>query len=507
MHNPGLTGHYLLALGIVSCISGVLLASLFPDISLSALAFFALLPLFHLLERARGKSRFFLPYGALVIFFLTLLYWIPRVMVVFGGLAWVLSVLLYLVLCLWLALYYAPAIICFIFARAIRPWFAYLLFPFVWVSCDLGRNFWMINGFPWGSLGYTQIDYAWAQVADIGGIYLVTFLVVAVNSAVAFAWFHRSRLVPALAALSLLGGSAFYGWQKQRVNYPPSNLLVGVVQPVIDVNSSELQLSQEYLNEIPSLIRALGGRGARLVVLPEAPVVFDYYRDRPFSALLEQLAVQHKMALIFNNTTTSDSGEYYNSMVFLRPDGLLSGRYDKIHLVPFGEYVPGARWLSLVRPLVKEVSSFSAGDQIFVADLGGVRIGGFICYEAIFPELVRRFVAEGAELLVNITDDAWYGRSAAAAQHFQMARMRAIETRRFLVRAANSGISAVVDPSGRVKQQLGLFRRGGMIAGARPQQQLTFYVRHGNQFANFCVVALLLALLGGRIYKAANERG
>ncbi|HEY3127857.1 MAG TPA: apolipoprotein N-acyltransferase [Acidobacteriota bacterium] len=496
-----------MTLGIICSLSGLLLAALFPNFGYSGLAFFALLPFFYLLENAPGKSRFFLPFSTLVIFFLILLYWIPRVMVAFGGLHWALSVPLYLVLCLCLALYYSPAILCFIFAGAIRPWYAYLLFPFAWVSCDLVRNFWMINGFPWGSLGYTQVDYLWAQIADIGGVYLLTFLVVAVNSALAYACLRRSRLLPLIIVLSMLTLSALYGWQKQKADYLPSNLPVGVVQPVIDVNSSQSQLSQEYLIEIPSLIGALARQGARLIVLPEAPVAFDYYRDRPFSLLLERLASNHKMALIFSNTTLSDSGGYYNSMILLRPDGLPGGRYDKIHLVPFGEYVPAARWLSFVRPLVKEVSSFSAGDEILVTDLGGVRVGGFICYEAIFPELVRRFVAEGAELLVNITDDGWYGKSAAAAQHFQMARLRAVETRRFLVRAANSGISAVVDPAGRVKQQLGLFQRGDIIAGVRPRQELTFYVRYGNQFAEFCIFALLAGLLAGRIYKAANKRG
>jgi apolipoprotein N-acyltransferase len=215
--------------------------------------------------------------------------------------------------------------------------------------------------------------------------------------------------------------------------------------------------------------------------------------------MLSRLAERHQVGLIFNNTTQGPSGRYYNSILYLRPDGSLGGRYDKIHLVPFGEFVPGADWLSFVHPLVQEVASFSAGSEVRVTDVGGVRVGGFICFEAVFPDLVRRFPSAGAELLVNITNDAWYGRTSAPAQHFQMARMRAIETRRFLVRAANSGISAVVDSNGRVRQQLGIFEQGAFIAGVLPLQGLTFYVRHGNWWGQVCTALFAAALLISRV--------
>src|SRR5713226_8384724 len=184
----------------VLCIfGGWLLASLFPNFDLSFLAFGALLPFFYLLEDSPGWQRFVLPWSVLLVFFLVLLYWIPRVLVVYGQLPWLLAVLLYVTLGFALALFYAPAVICFIFARAIRPWCGYALFPFAWVTCGLLRNFWMVNGFPWGSLGYSQINYWWAQMADIGGIYLVTFLVVSVNALLAYAVLYRSVLIPACA--------------------------------------------------------------------------------------------------------------------------------------------------------------------------------------------------------------------------------------------------------------------------------------------------------------------
>ncbi|MBI2821470.1 MAG: apolipoprotein N-acyltransferase [Acidobacteria bacterium] len=488
-------------LALAAALSGFLLASAFPHFDWSFPAFFALAPLFYLLERARGKQLFLLPWASLTLFFLLLLYWIPRVMVVYGGLSWVASLLLYLLLCLALALFYLPAVVCFAFMRVVRPWLAYLAFPLAWVTCDLLRNFWMVNGFPWGAVGYSQIDRLWAQVADLGGIYLVTFLVVAVNAAVAYAWLYRSPAVPAAAAVGILTLAGMYGWQKIREDSLPSTLRVGIVQPLIEMNLSGAALRGKYLEEIPAAVEELASQGARLIVVPEAPTEFDYYGDPPFRETMQRLAAQNQVALIFNNTTLADSGGYYNSMIFLRPDGLPAGRYDKIHLVPFGEYVPGGRWLRFVRPLVQEVSSFSPGAGIRVVSQGGVRIGGFICYEAVFPELVRQFAATGAELLVNITNDGWYGKSAAAAQHLQMARMRAIETRRFLVRAANSGISAVVEPTGRVQRQLGIFQQGAFVAEIRPLQMQSFYVSRGDLFARACALSLAAGLIVVRFYR------
>ena len=484
------------ALLLLACFSGLLVASPFAPLEWSPLALIALAPWLYLMESAGGKWAVLLPWFSVAVFFLALLYWIPRVMVVFGGLSWGISVPLYVLLCFALALFYLPAIIAFLFIRAMHPRFAYLLFPFGWVTCDLMRNFWMVNGFPWGGLGYSQIDRLWAQTADLGGIYLVTFVVVAVNGAVTYAWVHRSVWAPVSAAVVLLGVAGAYGLWRATEPAPPSNLTVGVVQPAVELNPpTDAYLRQMHLVEIPAMTRQAASQGARLIVLPEVPSEFDYYRDSVFEETYNRLAAQHRVALMLNNTTRKGGGEYYNSMVFLGPDGTARGRYDKIHLVPFGEYVPASGLLSFVSPLVREVSSFSRGGDIVVVDLGGVRVGGFICYEAVFPELVRQFPASGAEVLVNITNDAWYGPTAAAAQHFQMARMRAVETRRFLVRAANSGISAVIEPTGTVKGRLNIFEKGTLVVGVRPLQGLTFYVRHGDLFAQFCVVVFVIGLL------------
>jgi len=328
----------------------------------------------------------------------------------------------------------------------------------------------------------------------------VTFLAVAVNSAVAWSLVTAARMRAAAVILLLLVPSAAYGAARKAVSYFPSNLIVGAVQPGIEPDGSEPYLRRQYFDRIPAMVRKLASQGARLVVLPEAPTIFNYYQDQDFAGLVNHLAAQLRVALIFNNTFSDPSGQYYNSMVFVRAGGSNDARYDKIHLVPFGEYVPGARWLFFVRPLVREVSSFSPGSDALVAELGGVRVGGFICYEAIFPELVRKFSAGGAELLVNITDDAWYGKTAAPVQHFQMARMRAIESRRFLIRCANTGISAVIDPAGRVKTQLGVFETGELIGGTRPLQEITFYVRHGDLFARACAMIFAASLLILRIY-------
>jgi apolipoprotein N-acyltransferase len=243
-------------------------------------------------------------------------------------------------------------------------------------------------------------------------------------------------------------------------------------------------------------------RGARLVVWPESAVPFLYDRDASLATLLQETVRRHDVHLFFGNDDLESGGpggrRIYVGAKLLSPEGRVTARYRKMQLVPFGEYVPLQPLFTLggrvTAKLVQEVSDFSPGTQAVTGDVDGHRVGGFICYEAIFPGLVRGFAAQGAELLVNVTNDAWYGTTSAPYQHLAMAAFRAVENRRYLVRAANTGITAVVDPWGRVLEPTRLFDRAVLVREVAFVGRTTFYTRHGDVFARSCA-AIALALV------------
>ncbi len=248
---------------------------------------------------------------------------------------------------------------------------------------------------------------------------------------------------------------------------------------------------QNYL----AMTRQAIDRGAGLVLWPESstPFYFDEARDRAASDLLRALAKQSRVPLLFGSDQI-DSGvptRYYNSAFLIREDGSTGGVYRKMHLVPFGEYVPFKRVLFFAAPLVEAVSDFSAGEDPVVLPVGGHLISTAICYEIVYPNLVRQFVLRGSELLTTITNDAWFGNTSAPYQHFAQASMRAIEGGRYLVRSANTGISGIVDPYGRVLARTTIDEPAVLVGDARFLQTTTLYTRVGDVVAYASVVVTL----------------
>ena len=260
-------------------------------------------------------------------------------------------------------------------------------------------------------------------------------------------------------------------------------------------------LSERILRTYLDLTRSAAAEGARLVVWPEAATPFAFESDPARAEVIRAVARDTGTHLLFGTTAVTYDGvpAYYNAAVMVDPQGATVGTYRKHHLVPFGEYVPLRRALFFVSPLVETVEDFSAGPGPRTLTLDGQPISTAICYEIIFPGLVRGFVTRGSRLLTTVTNDAWYGQSAAPYQHFQQATMRAIEQGRFLVRAANTGISGVVDPYGRVVASTPLFEQAALIAEVRLLEDRTIYSRVGDVLAYACVVVVLLMLgLGAR---------
>jgi len=481
---------------ILPILAGVAVALSFPKVSLVFLAWVGLIPYLWFLVRKPswpqtilGHLLFSLPY------FGGVLYWIPRVMVVHGGFGWPLALLLFLVLLLGLAVFLFPFTLLVRLVASRSAGQALVCAPGFWLLTELIRNYFAVNGFPWGLIGYSQYPYFWLiQVADIGGVYLVSYIVVMGNAAVlAGLRLRRWKYLAVFATILVLAnGYGIYRAYFWRAAKQPE-MKVALVQPDIGLAENTEHYATKYFEVLPGYYRRAAAAGADLIIFPEAQNPYFYPRDFYYRTFLERMVASDPAHLIFNSSFEESDSRYFNSAFVLGREGKAVFRYDKVHLVPFGEYVPAAHWLTFFEPMVREVSSFTPGDGFKVARVGSIPVGTMICYEGIFPEIAREFQRQGAQILVIITNDAWYGRTAAAEQHLEIAAFRAIENRRFLLRAANSGYSAIVDELGRFRSKTKLFEEGLLQAGVSPIAGRSIYFYAG-EWLNIILIGLSLPL-------------
>jgi len=491
---------------LLAALSGVLLFLSFPTLGHPAVAWLALVPLLVAVTGATPWRALRLGAVAGSVHFAGTLYWIPTVMIEYGGLpvpaAWLVHALLVAVLALFPALFAAATA-----DLTARFGPRGLLFaPALWVATELGRMH-VFTGFPWALVGYSQVPFpAVAQVASVVGVLGVSALVVAVNGAVAHAVVagSGSRRTPLVATAALVAVVVAFGaWRlaDRSLLYAGSSLRVAALQGNVRQDEKWNPLrSDAILETYLGQTRRAAAAGARLVVWPESATPFPLDRDSRGEAVRAGARESGAHLLVGTTEVVRDAGtRYYNAAYLIEPEeGATSGVYRKRHLVPFGEYVP-LRWaLFFVSPLVEAVADFSAGTEPRTLPVGGSSVGTAICYEIIYPGLVRELVLGGSELLATVTNDAWYGRSAAPYQHFQQATMRAIEQGRFLVRAANTGISGVIDPYGRVLARSGLFEPAVVVEDVRLLDGLTFYGRFGDAPAYAGAVLAAVALGCGR---------
>ena len=489
----------------LSAASGVLLVLSFPQVGHPACAWIALAPLLLAVLRARSLPRAFacgLLAGA--VYFAGTIYWIPRVMVEYGGLAEPLAHVVHLLLVAVLALF--PAAFAVGLAIAVRRHGAAALHyaPLLWVTTELGRIY-LFTGFPWVLLGYSQTPVLpIAQFASLAGVLGLSALVALVNAELAYAAAVRGpRGVRAVAAAAAVVAVAlgFGAWRlhDDTLRSAGEPLRVAALQGNIaqhDKWNPALRgaIMETYLDQT----RRVAAEGARLVVWPEAATPFALQNDPLRAEAVRQTARDTGAHLLIGTNHVRYDGppRHYNAAALVTPAGETAGLYFKQHLVPFGEYVPLRRLLFFVSPLVETVGDFSPGPASRPLPMGSDLVGAAICYEIIYPELVRGFVARGSRLLTTLTNDAWYGRSAAPYQHFQQAAMRAIELGRYLVRSANTGISGVVDPYGRVVASTPLFEPHVLTADVRLLDARTLYSRTGDVLAYACAVATAFILWG-----------
>ena len=473
----------------------------------------ALVPLLFALRGKSFRLAVLCGFVAGLAHFIPLLYWIVIVLGKYGGLAWFISLQALLLLALYMSFY---VVLFAVLARSIMQAFpavaTLLLLPSLWVGIDWLRAV-LFSGFPWMDLGYSLYKLpVLIQVADLVGHYGVTFIVVFCN-VLLFLFFSSRRgfaehILLACCGLCLLGGAAFYSNMRlaeinMLVTAPAtSRINVGVVQGNIDQSVKWSPPQQKttvdtYLALTGSLMREV--YPPSLVVWPETALPF-YPPSNDHMGPLRQLVAGQDLALLTGAPwyeiidRQNKIVKFYNSALLLQPDGQFAGKYFKNHLVPFGEYVPLKKLLPFLAPLVEAVGDFSPGKIEKPLVWKQAKTGILICFESVFPELSRQWVQAGANILVNLTNDAWYGKSSAPYHSLAMSVLRAVETRRSLVRSANTGISAFVSPAGIIIEQSGLFEPWAVAREMVLVQEKTIWVRYGFLFAPFC---LMIGLVGG----------
>jgi len=495
----------------LALLSGVLFAVSFPKFGHSAFAWIAATPLIVAVALDASSSEIrkwrWMRLGLItgVVYFGGTIYWVSSVMATYGGLPWWVGVLVAILLAFYLAVYVGLFAIALGFAVVRRGVSGVWLAPFLWVIAEWLRAT-VLGGFPWVLLGTSQARVTpVVQLASVTGVYGLSWLIVLVSTAAAVMAITRRAAhvraaigVGALLAIVAVGGTLRV--MDGRLSASGRVLRVGLVQGSVrqDVKWNPA-FRDSILSRYLDLSRQVLGAGASLVMWPEASTPFYFDVESSLAAPVRKLAIEsHTPFLIgtddLDRKPDGKIDHIYNSAILLDETGETRERYRKMVLVPFGEYVPFQKLLFFIGPLVEAVSNFTPGDRPVVFDTGGRKFSVAICYESVYPWLDRRFVSQGSELLATITNDAWFGTSSAAYQHWEQGMVRAVENGRYVVRAANTGISGAVDPYGRVLAQTRLFEPAAITLDVRLLQGRTIYNMTGDVIVAlaFAVAAVVL---------------
>ena len=486
----------------------------------TSIAWFALVPLFVaiLLPASTGNSlrpiqAAMLGYACGILWYLGNCYWIYQTMHLYGGLPGPVALGILFLFALYLGLYHAlfASITNCIQRSRLGTQTALILLPAIWVAVELARG--RITGFPWDLLGYSQINnLLLTRLAPVTGVMGLSFVIAAINAGLASYflpgrkqrfWIPASALLFAIAIQlgTPVGRHSFVEGVDQTAVMLQENIEVGApgksIQPLS--SSAEIQ-SFSHLSANPMNGAILASkRHPTVLIWPEAPSRF-FTSDQGFIASISNLVrTLHTPAIVgsigIEPTNQNPNGYYeYDSASLFDSNGDFHGHYDKIHLVPWGEYVPFKEFFSFAQKLTEGVGNMDPGTERSVFTTGGHTYGTFICYESIFGDEVRHFTLNGAQVLVNISDDGWYGDSGAPWQHLNMTRMRAIENHRWLLLDTNTGITTAIDPQGRTLLEAPRHTRGAYAFPFAFTQGLSIYARYGDWFAWICA-AMTIGLL------------
>jgi apolipoprotein N-acyltransferase len=499
---------YLLAL-----LAGALLALSFPKFGHPAFGWIALAPLFIALSGWNGRPgrtpglpprrAFMLGLTTGTTCFVGTVYWTATVVQEFGGLAMPVAIVAMLLLALYLGLF--PAIASVITARLVARAGAsgLLLAAAPWVATEFFRGY-LFGGFPWVPLGNSQVTVLpIAQLASVFGVYGVSGLLAFASSVLAYALVVSGRpraKALAAAAVVVFGVGAWGAWRirDDSLTREGTPIRVGLVQGNIaqDDKWDPAQARRIFTTHI-AMTREAAARGAQYVLWPESSTPFMFEEHVEGASALRDLARELRATILFGSDQIERGtpARLYNAAFQVAPDGRTTAVYRKIHLVPFGEYIPLRSWLFFVSPLVESLAEFAPGSSMVMLPVGSHVASTAICYEVVYPSLVRQAIEAGSELLTTITNDGWYGHSSAPYQHFALASMRAIEQGRYLARAANTGISGIVDPYGRVVAESAIFEQVALVEEVRFLTRRTIYSVIGDAIAYVAVALTVSALI------------
>jgi apolipoprotein N-acyltransferase len=403
-----------------------------------------------------------------------------------------------------------PGIFAWLLALAIRQWgyMALLLAPVFWTALEWVRL--GVTGQLWNALGYSQAYHPYLiQAATWGGVYAVSFLVAAINAIVALLITRRTRWTIGAALLSVLGVG--FAIDNSQPNMLDSRIVderrvvdVVAVQPNVPMKAVKSveetkELIQRHLSLSTSALDQLtDNRHSRLVIWPESPMNFTYGSDSALRELVVNFTRQHHTSLLFNSLEPAPADGAYNSALLVNEEGRLISQYDKIRLMPFGEYVPLPQWLPGASLITGIVGEFTPGTNYTLMPFGDRRAGVFICIEAAYPWIARRMTSDGAGVLINISNDGYLGPTAVMRQHLANAIFRAVENGREVLRVTNSGLSASITTYGHVYGLTEPFQADVRVWSNRPSVRDTFYTRHGDLFVQICTAitfVLFIAIL------------
>jgi len=514
-------------------LSSLLQVLVFPLPGLYVLSWMALAPLLVALLRARPAGEleiedstrlrpatpaqaFLLAYICGMVWYAGTCYWIFDTMHQYGGLSPAAALLVLLLFCLYLGLYHGlfGLLITILAGPDSNHRRALVAAPFVWVAVELART--RITGFPWNLLGIAQVDNVpLCRIAGLTGVYGISFEIMLVNVALATAFLVPRRKRGPLLVAALASAAVLQAGRLIEAPVAAADHAALLVQQNIPVSAdwtrdyfertltelADLSLKSGAVDPSANAPEKTSAKKIDLIVWPESPAPF-YTNDPLFRNAVSEMARRAQLWLVVGAigiTPSMHSGgqgsPYFNSAALIDPNGNWAARYDKVHLVPFGEYLPFPRLFAFAGGLTKEVGEFQPGESRAPFDAGSEKVGVLICYESVFPDEVRQFVLNGAQVFVNISNDGWYGDSGAYAQHLNQTRMRAIENDRWLLSAADTGVTASIDGWGRIGARIPRKQRAVLVASYALTSVTTFYTRHGDWFAFLCAIISLGALL------------
>jgi apolipoprotein N-acyltransferase len=486
--------------------SALLLILAFPNFEYYQLAWIGLVPLLVVIGRRPAPLRaFILGWAVGSVFFYLTCYWLTYSMIHYGGLPTALAYLLLIPGALVIGIFHG--LFAALIALAIQKWgrMAVLSAPVFWIAFEWVRL--VVTGQLWNALGYSQAYHNQIiEPATWGGVYAVSFLLVAINAALALLIIHRTALSIALAVLIMFGVAAVIrGSLPGSIDRPVEHLerLVKVVavQPNVPMNPVKSTEETKALIERHVALSTKGlasdGQGVPLVIWPESPMNFTYASNKTFQEFVAGFTKENHTSLLFNSLEPAPNDGSYNSALLVNEEGRLISQYDKIRLMPFGEYVPLPQWLPGASLISGIVGEFTPGSNYTLMPFGDRKAGVFICIEAAYPWIARRLAHDGADVLINISNDGYLGPTAVMRQHLANAIFRAVENGRPVYRVTNSGLSAMISEDGHVYGLTEPFQADVRVWTYYPgYERNTFYTRHGDLFVYVCAVMSAIIFLG-----------